>query len=118
MPSPIQVVGYIGLGLAGGPLAQNVAMKGYKLIVRDADISRQREFAEENRNLGVEVAPEGPEGFKNVDLLITMVPNGHIVRDILLGPQGVAPHLKPGRSDIADTDREPALTIVTRVHRR
>ena len=96
MVSEIKKVGYVGLGLAGGPLAQNVALKGYRTIVRDADKNRQRAFVEENKNLPIEEAPEGPEGFTDVDVLITMVPNGHIVRDILLGDQGIAPHMKPG----------------------
>lgn len=98
MSGTIKTVGYVGLGLAGAPLAQNVAQKGFKVLVRDADKGRQRAFYEENKALGVQEAAEGPGGFKDVDLLITMVPNGHVVRDILLGEQGVAPHLKPGET--------------------
>ncbi|KAF0319598.1 2-hydroxy-3-oxopropionate reductase [Colletotrichum asianum] len=97
MTSTIKSVGYIGLGLAGGPLAQNVAQKGFKTIVRDADKEKQRKFVIENKNLPVEEAAAGPDAFKDVDVLITMVPNGHIVRDILLGEQGIAPYMKPGR---------------------
>jgi 3-hydroxyisobutyrate dehydrogenase len=92
----IKTVGYIGLGLAGGPLAQNICKANYRLIVRDADKQRQQEFVTANSSFSVEAAPECPEGFKEVDLLITMVPNGHIVRDILLGTEGIAPYLKPG----------------------
>lgn len=100
MISEIKQVGYIGLGLAGGPLAQNVALKGYQIVVRDADKKRQRAFVEQNKNLPIQEAVDGPEAFKNVDVLITMVPNGHIVRDILLGEQGIAPYMKPGRNGI------------------
>lgn len=97
MAQEIKTVGYIGLGLAGGPLAENVAMKGYKTIVRDADKSRQQSFVEKNKQLSIEAAAEGPDAFKDVDVLITMVPNGHIVRDILLGEKGIAPHMKAGK---------------------
>lgn len=96
MSEPINSVGYIGLGLAGGPLAQNVAKKGFKTIVRDADKNKQKAFVAENPGLPIEEAKDGPDAFKDVDVLVTMVPNGHIVRDILLGEQGIAPHMKPG----------------------
>ena len=90
------VVGYIGLGLAGGPLAENIFKNGYKTLVRDADEQRQRDFVAKNKGLPVSAAPAGPDGFKEADVVITMVPNGHVVREILLGPQGIAPRLKPG----------------------
>lgn len=93
----LNTVGYIGLGLAGGPLAENIAQAGYKLVVRDADENRQKIFVEKNKKYEVQEAIQGPDGFKDVDLLITMVPNGHVVRDILLGPEGIAPHLKKGK---------------------
>lgn len=104
MSSEIKQVGYIGLGLAGGPLAQNVAFKGYQTIVRDADKRRQKEFVEQNKDLPIQEALDGPKAFKDVDVLITMVPNGHIVRDILLGEQGIAPYMKPGRTEMALTN--------------
>ncbi|CAH0027798.1 unnamed protein product [Clonostachys rhizophaga] len=102
--SEIQVVGYIGLGLAGGPLAQNVAQKGYKTIVRDANKECQEQFVKDNASLPVESASDEPDAFKDADIIITMVPNGHIVRDILLGDKGIAPHLKPVQKP---TDRLP-----------
>ncbi|KAJ0312570.1 hypothetical protein Brms1b_007933 [Colletotrichum noveboracense] len=107
MTSTIKSVGYIGLGLAGGPLAQNVAQKGFKAIVRDADKKRQRKFVIENKKLPVEEAAAGPDAFKDVDVLITMVPNGHIVRDILLGEQGIAPYMKPGCVIVDTSSSDP-----------
>lgn len=88
------VVGYIGLGHAGYPLAANIPRAGYRIIVRDADPERAEKFAKENPNS--EVATPGKEAFKDVDILITMLPNGKVVRDVLLGDEGVAKALKPG----------------------
>ncbi|KAF9872231.1 hypothetical protein CkaCkLH20_10323 [Colletotrichum karsti] len=107
MTSNIKSVGYIGLGLAGGPLAQNVAMKGFKTIVRDADKDRQRKFVSDNKDLPVEEAADGPDAFKDVDVLITMVPNGHIVRNILLGDHGIAPYMKPGCVIVDTSSSDP-----------
>ncbi|CAG9940204.1 unnamed protein product [Clonostachys rosea f. rosea IK726] len=105
--SGIQIVGYIGLGLAGGPLAQNVAQKGYKTIVRDANKERQEQFVKDNASLPVVSAGDGPDAFMDADIIITMVPNGHIVRDILLGDKGIAPHLKPGAIVVDTSSSDP-----------
>lgn len=94
--SEVKTVGYIGLGLAGGPLAQCIAKNGYKTIVRDADKARQDKFVKDNSSLPIQGAGEGLDAFKDVDIIITMVPNGHVVRDILLGEKGIARYLKPG----------------------
>ena len=94
MTSKVQTIGFIGLGNAGYPLAANLPRAGYHLIVRDADASRAAKFAKENPNS--KVAREGSDAFKDVDMLITMLPNGKIVREVLLGEGGIAMFLKPG----------------------
>jgi 3-hydroxyisobutyrate dehydrogenase-like beta-hydroxyacid dehydrogenase len=105
--SDIKLVGYIGLGLAGGPLAENVFRKGFKTLVRDADKSKAHALVEANKDYPVEVAPEGPEGFKDVDVLVTMVPNGHVVREILFGKEGIASHLKRGCVVVDTSSSDP-----------
>lgn len=37
------------------------------------------------------------DAWKEVDALITMLPNGEIVRDVLLGEAGIARHLRLGK---------------------
>ncbi|EXJ86745.1 hypothetical protein A1O3_03699 [Capronia epimyces CBS 606.96] len=107
---PINLVGYIGLGLAGGPLCTCILKGGFRTVVRDADPKRQREFVEANKEFLVAEAEDGPEAFKDVDVLITMVPNGDIVRDILLGRKGVAPFLKPGTIIVDTSSSNPFTT--------
>lgn len=104
-------VGYIGLGLAGGPLAECVIKKGFPTLVRDADPARVKAFLEANKDFDVKEAPAGPEGFKDVDVLITMVPNGHVVREILLGEQGIAPHMKAGCVIVDTSSSNPFGTV-------
>lgn len=96
-PSTIRKVGFIGLGLAGGPLCECVLKAGFEMVVRDADRTRQECFVQANRDLKVISASDEPDAFKDVDVVITMVPNGNIVRDILFGDRGIAPYLKAGR---------------------
>ena len=91
---PVKTVGYIGLGKAGASMASNIPRAGFHLVVRDADPEREQKFARENKN--TTVAEPGPDGFKDVDVLVTMLPQGKIVREVVLGENGIAKSLKPG----------------------
>jgi 3-hydroxyisobutyrate dehydrogenase-like beta-hydroxyacid dehydrogenase len=42
------------------------------------------------------VAGKGKDAFGDVDVLVTMVPDGGVVRDVLLGDEGVGRSLKKG----------------------
>ncbi|KAH8807625.1 2-hydroxy-3-oxopropionate reductase [Xylogone sp. PMI_703] len=99
------VVGYIGLGHAGYPLAANIPRAGYRIIVRDADPERAEKFVKENPSS--QVAGPGSDAFKDVDILITMLPNGKVVRDVLLGDDGIAKSLKPGTIIIDTSSSSP-----------
>lgn len=85
-------VGYIGLGKAGASMASNLPRAGFKLVVRDADPEREKSFAAANP--GTTVAEAGPAGLKDVDMLVTMLPQGKVVREVVLGSNGIAQHLK------------------------
>jgi 3-hydroxyisobutyrate dehydrogenase-like beta-hydroxyacid dehydrogenase len=87
-------IGYIGLGNAGYPMAACLAKKGHRLLVRDADPARGIRFVEEYPKC--RIATSDPDSFQSCDIVITMLPNGAIVKDVLLGELGIAPHLKPG----------------------
>lgn len=90
----LKIVGYIGLGNAGFHLARQIALAGHTLVVRDASPSQVAKFVHDVP--GSRAAAEGPMGFLDVDILVTMLPNGNIVRSVLLGDEGVAKGLKRG----------------------
>ncbi|ORX97607.1 2-hydroxy-3-oxopropionate reductase [Clohesyomyces aquaticus] len=104
MESP-PIVGYIGLGNAGYPMAACLGKKGYRLVVRDADLARGIQFEEEYPKCGV--ASSAADSFADCDVVITMLPNGKVVRDVLLGEQGIAQHLKPGTVVIDTSSSSP-----------
>jgi 3-hydroxyisobutyrate dehydrogenase-like beta-hydroxyacid dehydrogenase len=91
---PAKSVGYIGLGNAGYYLAAGVAKAGFQMVVDDADQERVQKFVNEFHG----TQSSGDDGFKDVDVLVTMLPNGQVVRDVLLGEKGIAKQLKPGQS--------------------
>jgi len=90
----VQTVGYIGLGKAGASMASNLPRAGFRMIVRDADPAREKKFARENPNTSV--AEGGVDAFKDCDVVITMLPQGKVVREVVLGENGIAKGLKPG----------------------
>lgn len=92
---PIKV-GYIGLGHAGYPMAANLARSSdFTLLVHDADTARTEQFAAAFPK-STTVAGRGKDAFGDVDVLVTMVPDGDVVRDVLLGDEGVGRSLKKG----------------------
>ncbi|KAF2737879.1 2-hydroxy-3-oxopropionate reductase [Polyplosphaeria fusca] len=101
-------VGYIGLGNAGYPMAACLAKKGYRLAVRDADPARGIKFVEEYPKC--RTVPSARDAFIDCDVVITMLPNGEIVRDVLLGENGIAAHLKPGSVVIDTSSSSPFHT--------
>ncbi len=90
----VETVGFIGLGKAGASMAANLPRAGFRLIVRDADPAREKKFAEENAD--TVVAGGGADAFRDCDVVITMLPQGKVVREVVLGENGIAKGLKPG----------------------
>ena len=66
-------IGFIGLGNMGAPMAANLAKAGHNVTGFDmADIAVE----------GVTMASSGPEAAKDADVVITMLPNGQILRNV------------------------------------
>lgn len=103
VPDGIQQIGYIGLGNAGFSMASNLPKAGFKLVVHDADSTKAERAAKEWPNT---VASHGkPEAFSGCEVIVTMLPQGKIVREVLLGSQGIAKALKPGTWPRLSRDR-------------
>lgn len=71
-------VGFIGLGIMGKPMAKHMAQSGNKLWVSDLNPSAVEELVE----LGA-VSASPKEIAENTDVIITMLPNGLIVKAVL-----------------------------------
>jgi 3-hydroxyisobutyrate dehydrogenase len=97
-------VGVVGLGNMGGPMAANLVAAGYELIVRDADPERERQFLAAYGGRG---CAGDPAALARAGILITMLPNGQVVRDALLGEDGIASHLRPGTIIVDTSSSDP-----------
>lgn len=111
----VNTVGYIGLGKAGASMASNLPRAGFKLLVRDADPQREQDFAKANKN--TTVAEQGADAFGDAEVIVTMLPQGKVVREVLLGENGIAAALKKGVISHGLGDSRP-LTTRRHNHRR
>jgi 3-hydroxyisobutyrate dehydrogenase len=79
-------IGFIGLGNMGAPMARRLAAAGYRLSVADAAPAAVERFR-------AQVACDAPATLKELgatcQVVITMLPDGHIVRKVLMGEAGV-----------------------------
>lgn len=91
MDADRELIGFIGLGRMGWPMATNLLRAGYELVVRDADRDVERRFGEQpGATAGRETA-----GFAGAGVVITMLPDGRAVQDALVG-DGIADALGTG----------------------
>lgn len=92
MTSKTTTTGFIGLGRMGRPMASNLQKKGHPLVVYDIVAAPVAELA----GLGAKAAKSAAELAKQCDIVITMLPSGIEVDQILLGSGGVIANAKPG----------------------
>jgi len=80
-----QVVGFIGLGIMGRPMAKNLLKAGYPLVVH----SRSPGPIQELVGAGAKSAASPRDVAAQVDVLITMLPNSPDVELVALGKDGI-----------------------------
>ncbi len=104
--SPEQV-GFVGMGNMGWPMAANVVKSGRQLTVYDRDADRSTRFAREHGC----VAALTLAHLSSARVLITMLPTGHAVREVLLEESGgLARHLQPNTLVIDMSSSDPVGT--------
>ena len=80
-------VGFIGLGAMGLPMVTNLAKAGFTLMVHDMSPAATAAA----RRIGtVSVANSAEEAAQQSDVVFTCLPNDAIVRQVYLGPGGIA----------------------------
>jgi 2-hydroxy-3-oxopropionate reductase len=87
-----QVIGFIGLGIMGRPMARNLLKAGYSLAVH----SRSRGPVDEIAGAGAKVGTSPRDVAAQCDVLITMLPNSPDVEQVVLGRDGVIEGARPG----------------------
>lgn len=88
----MDIVGFVGLGRMGRPMASNLCRKGFQLLVHDVD---QKAVSELEL---LQARPGGSAGAvaKGSDVIVTMLPNSAVVDQVVAGPDGVFANARPG----------------------
>ncbi|HET7825787.1 MAG TPA: NAD(P)-dependent oxidoreductase [Anaeromyxobacter sp.] len=81
-----KVIGFIGLGNMGAPMASRLLDAGYELHVLDARPEAAQPFVAR----GAKVARSPAEVAHQASVVFASLPTPAVVRDVVLGPQGVA----------------------------
>jgi len=85
-------LGFVGLGIMGKPMAQNLLKAGYELVVFDIIPAKVEDLVA----AGAEPASSAKEVAQKTGVVVTMLPNSPHVKAAVLGPNGVLDGAKPG----------------------
>jgi 2-hydroxy-3-oxopropionate reductase len=88
-----QVVGFIGLGIMGRPMAKNLLKAGYPLVVH----SRSQGPVQELVGAGAKAASSPKDVAAQSDVIIAMLPNSPDVELVALGKDGLIEGVKRGQ---------------------
>jgi 2-hydroxy-3-oxopropionate reductase len=85
-------IGFIGLGIMGGPMSANLVKAGYTVVGYD----RSPDPVERHVAVGGRAASSVAEAVARADVVITIVPDSPDVEAVALGEDGVFANAKPG----------------------
>jgi 3-hydroxyisobutyrate dehydrogenase len=109
--SSVMTIGFIGLGVMGVPMARHLGEAGHRVQGFDiADAALERLCAAHGAAVRCSSARDAAQG---ADVVFTMLPNGRVVRDTVLAPDGIASALAPGALLVDTSSSEPWLTRET-----
>lgn len=90
---PEERVGFIGLGIMGGPMAGNLLRAGYSLVVHNRTRAKEQELV----SAGASAADSPREVASQCDVLITMLPDSPDVEQVYFGEDGVITGARSGQ---------------------
>jgi 3-hydroxyisobutyrate dehydrogenase len=102
-----QIIGFIGIGNMGWPMAANLINSGWKLVVNDLSRERVQSFC---REYGAAAVISNTELARQSDIVILMLPSSAADEQALLGSEGVLPGLRQHSLVIDMTSGSPAKT--------
>jgi len=85
-------VGFIGLGIMGGPMAANLVKAGFEVVGYNRSPGKVKELVENGGRGADDVA----SAVRDADVVITMVPDSPDVESVAGGPEGVFANARQG----------------------
>jgi 2-hydroxy-3-oxopropionate reductase len=99
-------IGFIGLGIMGRPMLRNLLKAGHTIIAYD-NFTKALDGSVAD---GAKRAASSKEVASLAPIIITMVPDGPQVEEVVLGPDGVLEGAKPGTLIIDMSSINPAVS--------
>lgn len=99
-------IGFIGLGAMGRPMAKRIKAAGFDLAVYDVMAAAVQEMTD----LGAAAKNSPGEVAAFADVICSSLPNSAILKDVMLGENGVVKALKPGSLVIDLSSVEPHVS--------
>ena len=103
-----EIIGFIGLGVMGRPMAKNLMKAGHSLVVH----SRSRGPVDDAVAAGARAARSPAEVARQSSIVITMLPDTADVELVLTGPDGVISGLRPNSIVVDMSSISPGATRV------
>jgi 3-hydroxyisobutyrate dehydrogenase-like beta-hydroxyacid dehydrogenase len=97
-------IGFVGVGVMGSRMARNLAKAGHSLTLYDADADTTAKVA---KDIGAKAAASPRDVAAASEIVITMLPNGNVVRDVVFGKDGLAAGFKPDSLLLDTSSAEP-----------
>jgi 3-hydroxyisobutyrate dehydrogenase len=104
-------IGFIGMGIMGTPMAMHLSRADYDLTLYDKQRSSVEKAAGEIPRANPADSPK--EVAQVSDIVVTMVPNGRVVREVALGEDGLIHGFQKGALLLDTSSSEPWLTMQT-----
>lgn len=88
----MNMVGFVGLGRMGRPMASNLSRKGFRLAVHDIN----RDAVAELELLQAKGVASVAEATRDSEIVVTMLPSSAVVTAVVAGEGGILQHAKRG----------------------
>ena len=85
-------IGFVGLGMMGLPMAKNLVVAGYEVVVFDLD----KRSVEKALSFGARSSDSAAAAAAETDIIITMVPDSPHVEAVIAGPGGILEEIRSG----------------------
>jgi 2-hydroxy-3-oxopropionate reductase len=105
--SKLPKIAWIGLGIMGSPMAENLVKAGYDVTGFTLEQDKLDRLAKN----GGTAAASLPQAVRDADVVITMVPADPQVKAVILGEDGVLAHARPGTTVIDMSSITPQTSL-------
>ncbi len=101
-------IGFVGVGVMGSAMARHLAEVGHELMLYD---SNPKQLAKAAKHVaGAKKARSAREVGGHAEVVLTMLPNGEVVRDVALGEDGLVAGMARGTLLLDTSSSQPWIT--------